>query len=215
MEVSVLVFSESYSMPPHLPSTLPAIPRTISRPSSKATLHRNLAFRTLSTNPLHLKQTQSKTQLPPRPTPLPLSETTHKFLKGSGPGGQKINKSSSAVQLTHPPTGIVIKSQATRSRTQNLEIARRLLAEKLDVRDRGGESRVEKVRDKVRLRKSRARKRAAKKYGKVGTSGEASTGKEEDDGELEEGDEHEGDYERVEAGESEGPSKSVTDEISR
>ena len=83
------------------------------------------------------------------------------------------------------------------------------------MRDRGGESRVEKVRDKVRLRKSRARKRAAKKYGKVGGLREASEGTGVDDSELEEGYEHQEYHERLEAGGSEGPSKSVTDEISR
>ena len=202
-------------MPPHPPTTLPAIPRTFFRPSLRLLLFPDLSTRTLTTTTLRLKQTQSKTQLPPRPTPPPLTETTHKFLKGSGPGGQKVNKSSSAAQLTHLPTGIVIKSQATRSRTQNLEIARRVLAEKLDVRDRGGESRVEKVRDKVRLRKSRARKRAAKKYGKVGVSGQTSKGKDADDGEHEEEEEDEEHEEQSKAGESEAVSKRMIDEISR
>lgn len=32
-----------------------------------------------------------------------------KFIKGSGPGGQKVNKSSNCVQLIHKPTGIMIK----------------------------------------------------------------------------------------------------------
>ena len=32
-----------------------------------------------------------------------------KFIKGSGPGGQKVNKSSNCVQLMHKPTGIIIK----------------------------------------------------------------------------------------------------------
>ena len=33
-----------------------------------------------------------------------------KFVKGGGPGGQKINKCCSAVQLKHIPSGIIIKS---------------------------------------------------------------------------------------------------------
>lgn len=32
-----------------------------------------------------------------------------KFIKGSGPGGQKVNKSNNCVQLIHKPTGIIIK----------------------------------------------------------------------------------------------------------
>jgi protein subunit release factor B len=36
-------------------------------------------------------------------------ELDEKFIKGGGPGGQKINKTSSCVQLKHIPTGITIK----------------------------------------------------------------------------------------------------------
>src|ERR1700754_1528401 len=70
--------------------------------------------------------------LPPRPT-LPDSEIKETYVKGTGPGGQKINKTNSAAQLTHVPTGIVVKCQATRSKGQNYAIARRLLAEKVEL----------------------------------------------------------------------------------
>ncbi|KAH0408375.1 hypothetical protein KCU90_g21991, partial [Aureobasidium melanogenum] len=73
--------------------------------------------------------TLSQKPLPPRPTILE-SDITEAFLKGTGPGGQKINKTSSAVQLKHLPTGLVIKCQETRSRSQNRKIARRILAER-------------------------------------------------------------------------------------
>ncbi|RMZ85976.1 hypothetical protein DV737_g210, partial [Chaetothyriales sp. CBS 132003] len=69
--------------------------------------------------------------LPPRPT-LPDNSITHVALKGSGPGGQAINKTNSAIQMTHIPTGIVVKSQATRSKSQNYKIARRILAAKVE-----------------------------------------------------------------------------------
>ncbi|KAJ2970164.1 hypothetical protein NUW58_g9779 [Xylaria curta] len=58
----------------------------------------------------------SSKHLPPRPKPPPEEEIEESFLKGSGPGGQKINKTNSAVQLKHTPTGLVVKCQATRSR---------------------------------------------------------------------------------------------------
>src|SRR3712207_3914024 len=70
----------------------------------------------------------SAKQLPPRRI-IPDTEIIENFLKGSGPGGQKINKTSSAVQLKHIPTGIVVKCQDTRSRTQNRKTARQLLGE--------------------------------------------------------------------------------------
>lgn len=60
------------------------------------------------------------------------TEIEEKFLHGGrGPGGQKINKCNSKVQLLHVPTGIVVDCQATRSRDQNRKIAREKLALKI------------------------------------------------------------------------------------
>lgn len=82
-----------------------------------------------------------KNQLPPRPqfTPEMEAQCTEKFLHGGrGPGGQKINKCNSKVQLRHIPTGIVIACQATRSRDQNRKIAREKLALKLAQHENDG-----------------------------------------------------------------------------
>ncbi|KAI1802278.1 RF-1 domain-containing protein [Daldinia bambusicola] len=107
------------------------------------------------------------TNLPPRPKPPPEEEIEEFFLKGSGPGGQKINKTNSAVQLKHLPTGIVIKSQATRSRTQNRVIARQLLADKLDQLARGDESRAAVVGEFKRKKKASSAKKSRRKYRKL------------------------------------------------
>jgi len=104
-----------------------------------------------------------KKPLPPRPT-LPDSELHHVYLKGSGPGGQKINKTNSAVQLTHIPTGIVVKSQATRSRIQNHNIAREILAEKIELLQKGDESRAAKKIEVKSKRKASAMKKSKRKY---------------------------------------------------
>lgn len=51
--------------------------------------------------------------------------------KSSGPGGQHVNKSNTAVRLIHKPTNIVVTSQSERSQMQNRVIAERILKSKL------------------------------------------------------------------------------------
>jgi protein subunit release factor B len=61
-------------------------------------------------------------------------DLTETFVRGSGPGGQKINKTSNRVVLVHEPTQLKLKveCQDTRSLQQNLKIARKRLLEKVD-----------------------------------------------------------------------------------
>lgn len=74
------------------------------------------------------------------------------------------NKTSSAVQLKHIPTGMIIKSQATRSRSQNRKIARRLLAEKIEAVEKGPESRTALKAEIKRKKKASKTKKARRKY---------------------------------------------------
>ncbi len=86
-----------------------------------------------------------------------------RFIRGTGHGGQKINKTSSCVYLQHQPSGIEIKCQAQRSREMNRFIARRELCERLEELAQGRKSerqqRIEKIRRQKRRRSRRQRQR--------------------------------------------------------
>ncbi|GAB1315018.1 hypothetical protein MFIFM68171_05228 [Madurella fahalii] len=133
---------------------------------------------------LSISLAQNRQQMPPRPKPPPEDEIEESFLKGSGPGGQKINKTNSAVQLKHIPTGIVIKSQATRSRSQNRKIARDLLAAKLDELTNGPQSRTAIVSETKKKRAASAAKKSRRKYKKLAEEKEAAAAAVEDDTEV-------------------------------
>lgn len=117
------------------------------------------AIRAFSSSPRPAKPPK----LPPR-LKVSEEEIEESFLKGSGPGGQKINKTNSAVQLKHVPTGVVVKCQLSRSREENRKRARRLLADKLDIMRNGENSRYNLKAKDIAQKKAHRAKRAAKKY---------------------------------------------------
>ena len=87
-----------------------------------------------------------------------------KFVRGSGSGGQKINKTSSCVFLKHLPTGVCIKCQIDRSRELNRFFARRELCEQLEmIRDGKASAKtqaIEKLRRQKRRRSRRSKQRS-------------------------------------------------------
>ena len=72
-------------------------------------------------------------------------DVTERLVRGSGPGGQAVNKSSNCVSLKHDPTGIGVKCHATRSVTQNR--CARALCQRIIVTLSAGEGSVQRARE--------------------------------------------------------------------
>lgn len=100
-----------------------------------------------------------------RMTALGIKETDleEKFILGSGPGGQKINKTASTVYLKHVPSGIEIKCQRERSQELNRYRARIELCERLEKKLLGIKMPKEKKAEKARKQKKRRERRARQK----------------------------------------------------
>ncbi|RUP50464.1 RF-1 domain-containing protein [Jimgerdemannia flammicorona] len=93
------------------------------------------------------------------------------FVKGSGPGGQCVNKRSNCVNLTHTPTGIRIRCQHTRSLSLNRATARKLLRAKLDDLYNGNLSHSSTKAAKLAKQKAKRAQRAREKYGTADATG--------------------------------------------
>jgi protein subunit release factor B len=84
------------------------------------------------------------------------ADVDERFVRGSGPGGQKINKTSSTVWLRHGPTGLEVRCQAERSQAANRDQAWRELCAKL-------EARIRTEKDAARQEHEKARRRSRQK----------------------------------------------------
>jgi protein subunit release factor B len=109
---------------------------------------------------------EKQAALAARMTSLGITEDTliEKFVRGSGSGGQKINKTSNCVFLKHLPTGVAIKCQLDRSRELNRFLARRELCDQLEaIRDGRATAKtqaIEKLRRQKRQRSRRSKQRS-------------------------------------------------------
>jgi len=89
-------------------------------------------------------------------------DVRERFVLGGGPGGQKINRTASAVDLWHGATGMSVRCQESRSRDKNREMAWFRLCEKLELRQQQRRAAVRQEVEKERRRrrgKSAAQKR--------------------------------------------------------
>ncbi len=80
------------------------------------------------------------------------SEVEERFVRGAGPGGQKINKTSSTVWLRHGPTGLEVRCQRERSQSANRELAWFELVGKLAARVRAATDAAIDARETERRR---------------------------------------------------------------
>ena len=83
------------------------------------------------------------------------------FIRSSGPGGQKVNKTASCVFLVHLPTGLSVKCQQERSQALNRLFARRILLDRIE-RLRTGVVAAQKMKEEKIKRQKRRRSRRAK-----------------------------------------------------
>ncbi|MDD2805094.1 MAG: peptide chain release factor-like protein [Elusimicrobiales bacterium] len=83
------------------------------------------------------------------------------FVRGSGNGGQKINKTSNAVLLRYAPLGLVVRCQRERKRSVNRFLALRELVDEIEVKISPETS--ERAAEAARQRKKKARAHARAK----------------------------------------------------
>lgn len=104
-------------------------------------------------------------QLAERMTTLGVREADleESFVRSGGHGGQNVNKVSTCVMLLHRPTGLQVKCQDTRQQGMNRFLARKLLLEKIEARQKSRadaeRSRLEKIRRQKRGRSQGAKQR--------------------------------------------------------
>ena len=85
------------------------------------------------------------------------------FILGGGPGGQKTNKTSSVVRLSHGPSGVAVKVGESRSREDNRWLARRMLAETILDNEHRRKSAARQKAEKIRRQKRRRSRRQKQK----------------------------------------------------
>lgn len=95
---------------------------------------------------------------------IPDKDIQEVFIRSSGPGGQNVNKVSTAVRLRHIPTGIQVKSQKFRTQAQNRVYARELLIKAVEQKgiDAANSARLTREYERRRKRGERARPKGLK-----------------------------------------------------
>lgn len=91
------------------------------------------------------------------------ADIAESFVRSSGPGGQNVNKVSTAVVLVHHPSGIKVKCQKERSQALNRFVARKILLDKIETEKEGKLSAEQQRIEKIRRQKKRRTRRTKEK----------------------------------------------------
>lgn len=89
-----------------------------------------------------------------------LMDVQEQFTRGSGKGGQKVNKTSNCVVLSYPPLALTVKVQRERQRSLNRFLALRELVDQIEMRLSPQTSARLKEIEKIRKQKDRRRRRS-------------------------------------------------------
>lgn len=89
------------------------------------------------------------------------ADIKEKFIRSSGKGGQKVNKTATCVYLKHVPSGIEVKCMKDRSQSINRFLARRELVERIE---KMAGKKTDKDIKKERLRKQKAKRKKRSIY---------------------------------------------------
>jgi len=85
---------------------------------------------------------------------IPEEELSWSFVRSGGPGGQNVNKVSTAVTLRHTPSGLRVTVQDSRSQAQNRKLARERLLDAIERRRQEERAAERSRREKIRRQRS-------------------------------------------------------------
>ena len=88
------------------------------------------------------------------------ADLQEKFVRSSGPGGQKVNKTATCVVLKHVPTGLQVKMQKARTQRLNRYYSRKRLCELVENSELGSKSPEAVKAEKIRKQKQRRKRRS-------------------------------------------------------
>lgn len=87
------------------------------------------------------------------------ADLEERFIRGGGPGGQKVNKTSSTVCLRHRPSGVDVRMGSERSQALNRFMARRELCDRIEAARRGEAGVRQQEQERIRRQKRRKSRR--------------------------------------------------------